>query len=354
MTIIQPPAIPGSAQEPLNRRFCVAPMIDWTDRHCRFFHRLISKRAVLYTEMISTGALIHGDTDQLLDHDAREHPLALQLGGNDPKQLTHCAKLGEQRGYSEINLNCGCPSDRVQQGRFGASLMAKPDLVASCMAAMREAVDIPVTIKHRIGIDRQTSYEKLADFVGAVAETGCRTFIVHARMAWLDGLSPKQNRHLPPLQYELVYRLKRDFPACEIIINGGITGFKEITEHLHRTDGVMLGREAYKNPFLLASVDHTLYGEGESTIDRLNVLEQMIPYVENQLQHGIRLNRITRHILGLFHGQHGGKKFRRFLGLEVTRADAGIEVLAEALMMMQNYTLQTQDNNDAEARLAHC
>lgn len=328
-------------------------MIDWTDRHCRFFHRLISKRAVLYTEMVSIDALIHGDTEKLLDHDPSEHPLALQLGGNDPAQLARCARLGQQRGYSEINLNCGCPSNRVQQGRFGASLMAEPALVADCMAAMGEAVDIPVTIKHRIGIDRQTSYQKLTDFVGAVAETGCRTFIVHARMAWLDGLSPKQNRHLPPLEYELVYRLKRDFPSSEIIINGGINHLDAITAHLQRTDGVMLGRETYRNPFILTSVDHCLYGDQPAQFDRLRILEQMIPYTEKQLHNGVRLNQITRHLLGLFHGQHGGKKFRRFLGTEVIRADAGVEVLAQALTMMQHYTLQAQSNHEPESQLAH-
>jgi len=333
----------SGAQTSVNRRFCVAPMIDWTDRHCRFFHRLISKRAVLYTEMISTGALIHGSTAKLLDHDTREHPLALQLGGNDPAQLAHCARLGQQYGYSEINLNCGCPSNRVQQGRFGASLMAQPALVADCMTALREAVDIPVTIKHRIGIDKQTCYRKLADFVGTVAETGCRTFIVHARMAWLDGLSPKQNRHLPPLQYDLVHRLKQDFPVCEIVINGGITSFDDIGEQLRHTDGVMVGREAYKNPFLLASVDHCLYGEAPTAVDRLNILEQLIPYAEDQLRNGVRLNHITRHLLGLFHGQPGGKKFRQFLGAEALRAGTGIDVLGQALTMMQEFAQQKLD-----------
>ena len=342
----------SDSQPTVNRRFCVAPMIDWTDRHCRFFHRLISKQAVLYTEMISTGALLNGDVAKLLDHDTREYPLALQLGGNDPTQLAHCARLGQRVGYSEINLNCGCPSDRVQQGRFGASLMAQPSLVADCMAALRDAVDIPVTIKHRIGIDRQTCYRKLADFVGTVAESGCRTFIVHARMAWLDGLSPKQNRHLPPLQYELVYKLKQDFPTCEIVINGGITHFDDITEHLRQTDGVMLGREVYKNPFILASVDHRLYGEAPTKLDRLHILEQIIPYAEEQLRHSVRLNHITRHLLGLFHGQPGGKKFRQFLGAETLRANADVDVLAKAITFMEAFSLKELDTGVIESSTA--
>ena len=321
---------------PLDRRFCVAPMLDWTDKYCRYFMRLLSKQCLLYTEMITTGALLHGDTERLLEHDAYEHPLALQLGGNDPVSLARCAQLAEEFGYAEINLNCGCPSNKVQQGQFGASLMKHPQLVADSILAMRDAVDIPVTVKHRIGIDREFSYDDLANFVGTITESGCQTFIVHARMAWLDGISPKQNRTLPPLNYQQVYQLKQDFPNCEIIINGGITTLTEVQHHIDLLDGVMMGREAYKNPFILAEIDQVIYGQEIPGTSRLSVLEKFIPFAEDQLKTGVRLHQMTRHILGLFHGQPGGKKFRQLISTQSALPGANTHVLTEALAMMRN------------------
>ncbi len=322
---------------PVDRRFCVAPMLDWTDRYCRYFLRLLSKQSLLYTEMITTGALLHGDQDKLLKHDAFEYPLALQLGGNVPEQLAQCARLAESYGYSEINLNCGCPSNKVQQGHFGACLMKQPQRVADCIAAMRSSVDTPITVKHRIGLDRETNYLKLADFVGTVADTGCRTFIVHARMAWLDGISPKQNRTLPPLDYDQVYQLKQDFPDCEFIINGGVATLVEVQQHLAIVDGVMVGREAYKNPFILAGVDSQIYGQQKSESSRLAVLAELIPFVERELNTGTRLHQITRHILGLFHGQPGGRKFRQFVSTRSVQANANADVLIAAIEMMRTY-----------------
>ncbi len=321
----------------LDRRFCVAPMLDWTDRYCRYFLRLLSKNTVLYTEMITSGALLNGDYHKLLKHDPLEHPLAVQLGGNNPQQLAQCAKLVESFGYAEINLNCGCPSNKVQQGQFGACLMKQPPLVAHCMAAMADAVNIPVTIKHRIGVDRETNYNKLLDFVGTIAEAGCHTFIVHARMAWLDGISPKQNRSLPPLDYQQAYRLKSDLPNCEFIINGGITTLAQACQHMTYLDGVMVGREAYKNPFILTDVDQQIYGLETPAVSRLQVLERLIPFTEKELAAGTRLNQITRHILGLFHGQIGGKKFRRHISIQSVRPGANTDVLTDALAIMRGY-----------------
>lgn len=299
------------------RRLSVAPMMDWTDRHCRVFHRNISQHTWLYTEMVTTGALVYGDVERHLRFNDEEHPVALQLGGSDPADLATSARLGEQWGYDEINLNCGCPSERVQKGAFGACLMAEPQLVADCVKAMRDAVDIDVTVKHRIGIDKTESYDFVRDFVGAVADAGCTTFIVHARNAILKGLSPKENREIPPLKYDFAYRLKRDFPQFEIIINGGIKTEAEIDEHLRHVDGVMLGREAYHNPFLMATFDQRYYGATTEPKSRAEVLEAMIPYIEAQLAQygplGLKMNSITRHMLGLMQGLPGAKSFRQTL-----------------------------------------
>ncbi|MES9921988.1 MAG: tRNA dihydrouridine(20/20a) synthase DusA [Candidatus Thiodiazotropha sp.] len=306
------------------RRLCIAPMLDWTDRYCRYFLRLISKHVVLYTEMVTTGALLHGNRARFLDFDPTEHPLALQLGGSDPQALAECAKLGSHRGYDEINLNVGCPSDRVQSGRFGACLMMTPGVVGDCVKAMRDSVTIDVTVKHRIGVDGRDSYQELCDFVGTVSDAGCRTFIVHARKAWLQGLSPKQNREIPPLSYGTVHNLKHDFPDLEIIINGGITNLDQVGEQLTQVDGVMIGREAYHNPWILAEADHLIFGQPDSTLTRHQVVESLIPFVEQELSEGTPINRITRHILGLFQGQPGARMWRRTLseGSHLEAADS--------------------------------
>ncbi len=299
-------------------------MLDWTDRYCRYFLRLISKHVVLYTEMVTTGALLHGNRARFLDFDPTEHPLALQLGGSDPQALAECAKLGSHRGYDEINLNVGCPSDRVQSGRFGACLMMTPGVVGDCVKAMRDSVTIDVTVKHRIGVDERDSYQELCDFVGTVSDAGCRTFIVHARKAWLQGLSPKQNREIPPLSYGTVHNLKHDFPDLEIIINGGITNLDQVGEQLTQVDGVMIGREAYHNPWILAEADHLIFGQPDSTLTRHQVVESLIPFVEQELSEGTPINRITRHILGLFQGQPGARMWRRTLseGSHLEAADS--------------------------------
>ena len=314
----------------LNRKLSVAPMLDWTDRFCRYFLRLISKRAVLYTEMVTTGALLHGDREHLLRFDPTEHPVALQLGGSDPKQLSQSARLGQQRGYDEINLNLGCPSDRVQSGRFGACLMSEPELVADCIKAMCDSVDIPVTVKQRIGIDHLDSYQLLRDFVGRLSLAGSRTFIVHARKAWLQGLSPKENREIPPLSYATVYKLKHDFPELEIIINGGITSVEQCDAHLAIVDGVMIGREAYHNPWILAQAEARLFGEVTALPTRHQVIEKLLPFVELELAAGVPLNRITRHILGLFHGQPGARAWRRYLSTHGFKKDAGANTILKA------------------------
>ena len=287
-------------------------MMDWTDKHCRTFHRLISAKALLYTEMVTTGALIHGDVARHLDFNLEEHPVALQLGGSEPADLAHCAKLGEQWGYNEINLNCGCPSERVQRGAFGACLMAEPQLVADCVKAMVDVVSVPVTVKHRIGIDKNESYDFVRDFVGAVAEAGCNTFIVHARSAWLKGLSPKENRDIPPLRYSLVHQLKKDFPHLTIAINGGITSHAQITEQLQQLDGVMVGREAYHNPWLMASWDADFFGAAPSNRTREIVEAQMCDYMARELaEHGTPHSAIARHMLGLRHGLPGARRWRQ-------------------------------------------
>jgi tRNA-dihydrouridine synthase A len=288
-------------------------MLEWTDRHFRYFIRRITRRTLLYTEMVTTGALLHGDQQRLIGFHDDEHPVALQLGGSEPADLATCARIGAQRGYDEINLNVGCPSDRVQQGRFGACLMAEPKLVAACIGAMRDAVDIPITVKHRIGIDDQDSYESLCDFVGTVAEAGCAAFVVHARKAWLSGLSPKENRSVPPLRHDVVHRLKRDFPELTIVINGGIESLEQAIEQLAHVDGVMIGRAAYHDPWLLADTDARIYGDPPTGTTRRDVVEAMLPYIERELASGTRLHSITRHMLGLFHGVPGARAWRRML-----------------------------------------
>ncbi|MDO9112311.1 MAG: tRNA dihydrouridine(20/20a) synthase DusA [Polaromonas sp.] len=293
-------------------RLSVAPMMDWTDRHCRYFHRLLSRHALLYSEMVTTGALVHGDVARHLRFNAEEHPVALQLGGSEPADLAHCARLGEQWGYDEINLNCGCPSERVQRGAFGACLMAEPQLVADCVRAMVDVVKVPVTVKHRIGIDKGESYDFVRDFVGAVSEAGCTTFIVHARNAWLKGLSPKENREVPPLRYELVYRLKREFPDLTIVINGGITTREQVAAQLRELDGVMIGREAYHNPWWLASWDEAFFGAAPGEATRESVEAHMADYMAREFtEHGTPWPTIARHMLGLRHGLPGARRWRQ-------------------------------------------
>ncbi len=293
-------------------RLSVAPMMDWTDHHCRYFHRLLSRRALLYTEMVTTGALIHGDVPRHLRYNAEEHPVALQLGGSEPADLAQCARLGEQWGYDEINLNCGCPSERVQRGAFGACLMNEPQLVADCVKAMVDVVQVPVTVKHRIGIDKSESYDFVRDFVGTIAEAGCPTFIVHARNAWLKGLSPKANREVPPLRYDVAYQLKKDFPALTIVVNGGITTNEQVAEHLLHLDGAMLGREAYHNPWWLASWDAAFYGAPAEELTREQIEAQMCDYMAREMAaHGTPWATIARHMLGLRHGLPGARRWRQ-------------------------------------------
>jgi len=312
-------------------RFSVAPMLDWTDRHCRYFHRLLSEHALLYTEMVTTGAIIHGKADYLA-YNEEEHPLALQLGGSNPADLAHCAKLAQDRGYDEVNLNVGCPSDRVQNGRFGACLMGEAELVAQCVSAMREVVDIPVTVKTRIGIDEQDSYQFLTDFVGTVSEKGgCDDFTIHARKAWLSGLSPKENREIPPLDYPRVYQLKRDFPHLTMAVNGGVKTLAEIEAHLEHLDGAMVGREAYQNPYMMADLDQRLFGSNKPVKKRREVVEAMYPYIERQMANGSYLNHISRHMLGLFQNMPGARQWRRHISENAHKPGAGIEVLQQAV-----------------------
>ncbi|MFY0612898.1 MAG: tRNA dihydrouridine(20/20a) synthase DusA [Hyphomicrobiaceae bacterium] len=305
-----------------SHRFCVAPMMDWTDRHCRVFHRQLTRHAMLYTEMVTADAIIRGDRERLIGHDAIEHPIALQLGGADPAKLADAARIGEERGYDEINLNVGCPSDRVQGGNFGACLMADPALVARAVTAMREAVDIRVTVKCRIGIDDQDSEADFANFIDTVADAGCQLFIVHARKAWLQGLSPKQNREVPPLDYDRVYRLKAARPELTIILNGGITTLVQGQAHLAHVDGVMLGRAAYQTPWILASVDALFFDDPLTQSDRDAVLSAMARYADKHIARGGRLNNVTRHMLGLYHGQPGGRLFRRYIAEHVDNRDS--------------------------------
>jgi tRNA-dihydrouridine synthase A len=319
----------------LDHRFSVAPMMDWTDRHCRVFHRLMTRRALLYTEMLTTGAIIHGDRARLLGFDQSEHPVALQLGGSEPGDLAAAARIGEEFGYDEINLNVGCPSDRVKDGRFGACLMAEPELVARGVAAMKRAVDIPVTVKCRIGIDDQDPEVALDALARGVISAGADALIVHARKAWLDGLSPKENRDIPPLDYDRVYRLKSALPDVPIIINGGITSLAEAREHLNHVDGVMLGRAAYQEPWRLLSVDPELFGEAAPHATMKDVFEAMMPYIEQQLAQGTRLHSIVRHFVGAFHGVPGARAFRRHLAENGVRPGAGTAVLRDAIALVE-------------------
>ncbi|AJA45586.1 tRNA-U16,U17-dihydrouridine synthase [Frischella perrara] len=314
-------------------KFSVAPMLDWTDRHCRYFHRILTKQSLLYTEMVTTGAILFGKGDYLT-FNAQEHPVSLQLGGSDPVSLAKCAKLAEQRGYDEINLNVGCPSDRVQNGMFGACLMGNATLVADCIKAMQDAVTIPVTVKHRIGIDQQDSYEFVCHFIETIMPY-CQTFIVHARKAWLSGLSPKENREVPPLDYERVYQLKRDYPELVIAINGGITSLEQIKIHLQHVDGVMVGREAYQNPMLLSEIDQQIFAKDHVITNPISVIEQLFPYIEVELAKGTQLNHIMRHTLGIFNGKKGAKQWRRYLSENAHKKGAGLEVVEKALSFIQ-------------------
>ena len=315
----------------LSRKFSIAPMMDWTTPHFRYFARLLSRHTLLYTEMVTTGALIHGDTERFLRYHEAEHPLALQLGGSDPAELAHCAKLAEQFGFDEVNLNVGCPSDRVQNNMIGACLMEHPDKVAQGVAAMKAATSLPVTVKHRIGINGRESWEELCEFIEKVTAAGCQTFIVHARIAVLEGLSPKENRDIPPLKYDWVYRLKEKYPHLEIIINGGIKTFEECHEHLRHTDGVMLGREAYHNPWLLAGVDPEFFGEPSPVTNRHEALRAMLPFIQQELERGVFLTHISRHIMGLFHGMPGGRQYRRHLSENAYKPGSGLDVIETAL-----------------------
>ena len=322
----------------VDRIFSVAPMMDWTDRHDRFFLRLISRRALLYTEMIPSGAILRGDRGRFLAHDPAEHPLALQLGGAEPAALADCARIAADAGFDEVNLNVGCPSGRVQQARFGACLMAEPGIVAAAVEAMLAASPLPVTVKTRIGIDARDSYDDLRSFVAAVAAAGCRSVTVHARKAWLSGLSPKQNREVPPLDYGRVYRLKQDFPALEIVINGGIGSLDAAAGHLAQVDGVMIGRAAYRDPYRLAEADRRFFGDPRPLPTRAEVARALLPYAEAACGRGVPVKSITRHILGLFNGQPGARAWRRFLSETAHRPGAGPEVIEAALSRVQATT----------------
>ncbi len=321
----------------VSRRFSVAPMMDWTDRHCRFFLRQLSRHALLYTEMVTTGALLNGDAERFLRHDEAEHPLALQLGGSVPAELAACARMAEAAGYDEVNLNVGCPSDRVQNNLIGACLMGHPALVADCVRAMRDAVGIEVTVKHRIGINGRDSYAELCDFVGQVRDAGCRSFTVHARIAILEGLSPKENREVPPLRHEVVAALKRDFPDLEIVLNGGIKTLDDCEAHLRQFDGVMLGREAYHNPYLLAQVDARLFGCSEPVISRADALRRMQPYIERHLANGGAMHHVTRHVLGLGQGFPGARRFRQLLSVDIHKTKEPLALLDRAIGLLEGH-----------------
>ncbi|MFL0809760.1 MAG: tRNA dihydrouridine(20/20a) synthase DusA [Agarilytica sp.] len=317
-----------------HHRFCIAPMMEWSDRHCRFLWRLLTKQSFLYTEMVTSGALIHNDPARFLTFNTEEHPLALQVGGSTPKDLAHCAELAEKWQYNEINLNCGCPSDRVQSGKIGAILMAEPKLVADCVRTMVGACDIPVTVKHRLGIDDMEDYEDMKRFVLTVADAGCNTFIVHARKAWLKGLSPKENREVPPLKYDLVYRLKEELPELRIVINGGISTIAQSETLLEHVDGVMIGREAYNNPYFLKDIDHEIFNLANPSLDRKQVVERYIEYCEQQIHQGQRLHFMSRHILGLFQGQPRARLFRKHISEHAHKPGATADVLREALAIV--------------------
>lgn len=312
-------------------RMCTAPMMDWSDRHCRYFWRLMTKYSRFYTEMVTSGALIHGNRERFLRYHPVEHPIALQLGGHCPADLARCAQLAEDAGFDEVNLNCGCPSDRVQEGRIGACLMAEPDLVAECVQKMQSVVKIPVTVKHRLGIDDLDSQEHLYHFVEALYQAGCRTFIIHARKAWLNGLSPKENREVPPLEYERVFDIKQRYNDITVVINGGIRDLSTCTDLLQHVDGVMLGREAYQNPFFLTQVDTNLFGQPDYELNRQSIIEAYMEYCREELTKGVRLHHLTRHILGIFNGQPGARLFRQHLSLHANKPGADISVLRDAL-----------------------
>ncbi len=343
--------------QPLDRRLSVAPMMDWTDRHCRAFHRALSSRALLYTEMVTSPAVIHGDRDRLLGFDGVEHPVALQLGGSDPEQLAQAARIGEDYGYDEINLNVGCPSDRVQSGRFGACLMREPQLVADCMAAIKGAVSVPATVKCRIGVDDQDPQVALFETVDACAAVGINVFIVHARKAWLQGLSPKENRDVPPLDYALVRRLKRERPHLSISINGGISTLDEAEAHLDpadgvQLDGVMLGRAAYHEPALLGQADRRLFGADTPDVDAFEAIKRYRPYLAARLAEGVHLPHMTRHMLGVMHGRPGARAFRRILTVEAIRPGAGLEVLDNALDAVREAEARIQARDDGHGQAA--
>ncbi len=329
----------------------VAPMMDWTDRHCRFFHRLLSRRTLLYTEMVTTGALLHGDAARHLEFSAAEHPVALQLGGSDPQALAASARMGAEFGYDEINLNVGCPSDRVQNGAFGACLMATPDVVAEGVAAMRGAVGLPVTVKHRIGIDDLDSYEHLHHFLSTVSAAGCQTFIVHARKAILKGLSPKQNREIPPLRYEVVEQVKRDFPGLTVVLNGGVKSLEDAQSHLSWADGVMIGREAYQRPYLLAGADRLIFGEDTLMPSRREVIARYLPYAAEMLAQDVYLSHLTRHILGLFAGHSGARHWKRTLSERSHLPGAGLEVIRDALAGIPDVVLDLRGEREPQAVL---
>lgn len=317
----------------LNRTVSVAPMMGWTDRHDRYFLRLISPNALLYTVMITSGALIYGKKFDVLEYSPEEHPVALQLGGSDPKELAECAKIAEKYGYDEINLNCGCPSDRVQKGKFGACLMAEPELVADCIDAMQQVVSVPVTVKSRIGINNQDSYDFFLNFIGKIADKGCKTFIVHARAALLNGLSPAENRVIPPLKYDYAYRLKKDFPHLNVILNGGIKTLESIQEALTQLDGVMIGREAYSNPYFLAELEREIF-KNPNVRSRSEVIEALFPYIEKMLAQGTELKDITRHILGLYQGLPGARQWRRILSEQAYKPAANSNIVRQALRVV--------------------
>jgi tRNA-dihydrouridine synthase A len=318
----------------LHQRFSIAPMMEWTDRHCRFFHRLLTRRAMIYTEMITTGAVIHGDRARLLGYDPAEHPVALQLGGSDPGKLAECARIAADLGYDEINLNVGCPSDRVQEGRFGACLMAEPALVGDCVAAMKAAVQVPVTVKCRIGIDQQDPEEALETLTCAVEHADVDALIVHARKAWLDGLSPRENRDIPPLDYGRVYRLKAAHPGLAVVLNGGVGDLDQAATHLAQVDGVMMGRAAYQEPWRLLAADPALFGDAAPFATPKAAAEALIPYIERELARGARLHAITRHVLGLFRGVPGARAFRRHLATEAVKPAAGAATFRAALALV--------------------
>jgi tRNA-dihydrouridine synthase A len=325
----------------LDRRFAIAPMMDWTDRHCRFFHRVLTRRALIYTEMITTGALIHGDRARILRFDAAEHPVALQVGGSDPAALAQCARMAEDFGYDEVNLNVGCPSDRVQDGRFGACLMAEPALVGDCVAAMKAAVRIPVTVKCRLGIDEQDTEIALDGITRAVTAAGVDALVVHARKAWLDGLSPKENREIPPLDYERVFRLKRAYLALPIVLNGGITDLGQVAAYLDKLDGLMMGRAAYREPWRLLAVDPLVFGALAPVLSAKAAAQALIPYIERELIAGTRLYAIVRHVLGLFHSVPGARAFRRMLATEAVRPGAGVDIFVHALDLITEARLES-------------